>query len=109
MAARELAEGEGWDAVTTRRLARLPFGRPERPASLREGFAALRKAVAPFAGDRDPDILTQLAWSALHGLATLTRGGRLSDGADEARLTMLINLLIETQAEPRPRRRAKHA
>ena len=86
-------------------LATLPFGQPERPAPLRDGFAALREAVAPVAGDRDADVLTQLAWSALHGLATLTRGGRLSDGADEARLTMLTNLLIGTQPHPRPRRR----
>jgi AcrR family transcriptional regulator len=96
-----------YDAMFT--LASLPFGRPERPAPLREGFAALREAVAPVAGDRDPDILTQLTWSALHGLATLTRGGRLSDGADEARLTMLTDLLVEPQAGPRPRRGAKRA
>jgi hypothetical protein len=90
-------------------LAQLPFGRPERPAPLREGFAALRAAVAPIAGDRDPDVLTQLTWSALHGLATLTRGGRLSDGADEARLTMLTELLTTPHAHRQSRRRpAKH-
>ena len=92
-----------YDAMFT--LAKLPFGRPERPAPLREGFAALRAAVAPVAGERDPDILTQLTWSALHGLAMLTRGGRLSDGADEARLKMLTSLLIEKRPPPRSSRR----
>jgi AcrR family transcriptional regulator len=80
-----------YDAMFT--LAMLPFGQPERPAAMRDGFAALRQAVAPVAGDRDVDILTQLTWSALHGLAVLTRAGRLSDGADEARLTMLTEVL----------------
>ncbi len=91
-----------YDAMFT--LAALPFGQPGRPAALRDGFAAFRDVVAPIAGDRDPDILTQLTWSALHGLATLSRGGRLSDGADEARLTMLTELLIQTPPA-RPRRR----
>ena len=92
-----------YDAMFT--LATLPFGRPERPESLRRGFAALRDAVAPVAGERDVDVLTQLMWSALHGLATLTRGGRLDDGADEARLTMLVQLLVGTSSHPRTRRR----
>ena len=90
-----------YDAMFT--LATLPFGQPERPAAMREGFAALRQAVAPVAGDRDVDILTQLTWSALHGLAVLTRARRLSDGADEARLTMLTEVLT---CSPQPRARA---
>ena len=92
-----------YDAMFT--LATLPFGQPERPAAMRDGFAALRRAVAPFAGDRDVDILTQLTWSALHGLAVLTRAGRLSDGADEARLSMLTEILICSAPDQQPRRR----
>ncbi len=74
-------------------------------AAMRDGFAALRQAVAPLAGDRDVDILTQLTWSALHGLAVLTRAGRLSDGADEARLTMLTEILTGSAPPKQPRRR----
>ena len=92
-----------YDAMFT--LATLPFGRPERPAAMRDGFAALRRIVAPFAGDRDVDILTQLTWSALHGLAVLTRTGRLSDGADEARLSMLTEILTRSAPGRQPRRR----
>jgi AcrR family transcriptional regulator len=97
-----------YDAMFT--LATLPFGQPERPAAMRHGFAVLRRAVAPFAGTRDADILTQLTWSALHGLAVLTRTGRLSDGNDEARLSMLTDLLINSAPdEPRRRRPIKKA
>jgi AcrR family transcriptional regulator len=92
-----------YDAMFT--LASLPFGQPERPAAMRDGFAALRLAVAPFAGERDVDILTQLTWSALHGLAVLTRAGRLSDGADEARVTMLTEVLTSSAPQKKPRGR----
>jgi AcrR family transcriptional regulator len=89
-----------YDAMFT--LASLPFGQPERPTAMRDSFAALRQAVAPFAGTRDVDILTQLTWSALHGLAVLTRAGRLSDGADEERLTMLTEVLTSSAPDKRP-------
>ena len=97
-----------YDAMFT--LATLPFGQPERPAAMRDGFAALRRVVEPFAGDRDVDVLTQLTWSALHGLAVLTRAGRLSDGADEARLVMLTEILTcsvpHEQSRQRPIKKA---
>jgi AcrR family transcriptional regulator len=168
-AARELAEAEGWDAVTTRRLADrieysqpvlyshfagkgdiidavalegfaelglilrtarqaasspvaalrelagayvgfalqhpalydamftlstgLPFGRPDTPRELRAGFGELVEAVTPLAGERDPDTLAEIAWSALHGVATLTRTHRLRPDYHQARLTMLVDQL----------------
>ena len=51
----------------------LPFGLPEAPRELQAAFAELREAVTPLAGGRDPDTLAEVAWSALHGVATLTR------------------------------------
>ncbi|GIF03375.1 TetR/AcrR family transcriptional regulator [Actinoplanes siamensis] len=166
-AARELAEAEGWDAVTTRRLAErieysqpvlyshfkgkdaimaavaldgfaelaatlraaragaadantalaevaaaytrfaetrpvlyetmftsavdLTFASPETPAPLRAGFAELREAVRPSAGDADLDTYTELFWASLHGLTTLTRGGRLPREAQERRLALLLD------------------
>jgi len=165
-AARELAEAEGWDAVTTRRLAAeieysqpvlyshfkgkdaimaavavegcaelaaelrevragsagpaealanvaacyagfgerrpalydamfthavdLPFATPEAPAPLREAFGELRDAVRPFAGEDDPEVLTETFWSALHGLVTLMRDGRMRREHHERRLAVLI-------------------
>jgi AcrR family transcriptional regulator len=161
--ARELAETEGWDAVTTRRLADkieysqpvlynhfadksaiidavavegfaelanalrsaavrgldavaqayldfaenqpalydamftlasdLPFGTPQAPTPLHAAFAELRTAFATEADQRDPEVLTEVAWSALHGLATLTRAGRLRPELRDRRLPQLLELL----------------
>ncbi|MGA8369658.1 MAG: TetR/AcrR family transcriptional regulator [Acidimicrobiales bacterium] len=176
-AARELAEADGWDAVTTRRLAdsieysqpvlyshfkgkedivaavavegfgeladimrdarlgaatpeaalralaesyvdfattnpalydamftlstRLHFGQPETPAPLRAAFAELRAAVMPLAAERDPDTLSEVAWSSLHGLASLSRAGRLRPDYHEGRLTMLLDQLAAVPASTR--------
>jgi AcrR family transcriptional regulator len=165
--ARELAEAEGWDAVTTRRLAdrieysqpvlyshfaskgdiieavalegfaelrlilrdareaagsplaalqalagayvsfalehpalydamftlstRLPFGQPDTPRELLAAFSELAETVTPLAGGRDPDTLTEVAWSALHGIATLTRAHRLRPDYHQARLALLAD------------------
>jgi AcrR family transcriptional regulator len=166
-AARELAETEGWDAVTTRRLAAeieysqpvlyshftgkgaimgavavrgfaelaaelraarlaadgvrealaavgaaytafarqhpalydamftlavdLPFATPQAPAALRDGFSELIAAVQPLTADQDAGVLTETFWAALHGLATLTRSGRLPPDAHDRRLALLVN------------------
>lgn len=162
-AARELAEAEGWEAVTTRRLAEqveysqpvlyshfkgkdaimaavavegfadlaadlaaarrdaddamaavsaaylsfasrhpalydgmfsqsldLPFATPQAPAALQAGFNELAEAIRPHAGDDDLGLLTELFWAALHGLATLTRGGRLPPEHHDRRLGLLL-------------------
>ena len=71
----------------------LPFGRPEAPRELQAAFAELREAVTPLAGGRDPDTLAEVAWSALHGVTTLTRARRLCPDYHQARLTMLVDQL----------------
>ena len=71
----------------------LPFGRPEAPPELQAAFAELREAVTALAGGRDPDTLSEVAWSALHGIATLTRAHRLRPDYQQARLTMLVDQL----------------
>jgi hypothetical protein len=52
--------------------------------------------VAQFADGRDPAILAEVAWSALHGLIVLSRGGRLPASGHEARLTLLLDQLSAT-------------
>lgn len=177
-AARELAEAEGWDAVTTRRLAErveysqpvlyshfagkagivravalegfgelaaelrrartdapgadaalravadaylrfaqsrpavydamfvmptdIPFGMPDTPAAPRAAFAELLAALAPLAGNRDVETLGEVAWSALHGLATLARGNRLRPSHQQARLDLLAGQLTGRPVQPRP-------
>lgn len=179
-AARELAEAEGWDAVTTRRLAErveysqpvlyshfagkagivravalegfgelaaelrrartdapgadaalravadaylrfaqsrpavydamfvmptdIPFGMPDTPAAPRAAFAELLAVLAPLAGNRDVETLGEVAWSALHGLATLARGNRLRPSHQQARLDLLAGQLTGRPAQPRPAR-----
>jgi len=56
-------------------------------------FAELRAALAPLAGDRDPDTLTEVVWSTLHGLATLSQAGRLRPDFYDQRLAMVADQL----------------
>jgi AcrR family transcriptional regulator len=165
-AAREMAEAEGWDAVTTRRLAEhieysqpvlyshfkgkdaimaavavqsfaelagrlraaragardprsalaavagayvrfaearpvlyetmftgtvdLTFASPQTPVALQEGFGELREAIRPLVGDDDLDAQTEVFWAGLHGLMTLTQGGRLRPEGHDRRLALLL-------------------
>ena len=69
------------------------FASADAPASLQEAFAELRATVAPYARDTDPDVLAEVLWSALHGLVTLTRDGRLSEGRQKERLAAIVALI----------------
>jgi AcrR family transcriptional regulator len=71
----------------------LPFGRPEVPAQLRGAFDEIREAVEPLAGSRDPETLTEVVWSSMHGLASLARAGRLRPDFHGQRMTILVDLL----------------
>ena len=77
-----------YDAMFT--LAEVPFAKPDTPAPLHDGFAELRQALAPFAPARDVETLAEVVWSALHGLATLTRSHRLRPDHAEQRLNQLV-------------------
>ena len=159
-AARELAEAQGWDVVTTRRLAEhieysqpvlyshfkgkdaimaavalegfaelgaamraarerspaavaaayvefaearpvlyetmftsavdLTFASPDTPVPMQQAYGELREAVRAAVGDRDVDDETEVFWAGLHGLITLTRGGRLPREARDRRLALLL-------------------
>jgi AcrR family transcriptional regulator len=68
----------------------LKFG-PEAPQALRDGFGEIEAAYAPFAAADDLQAGTEVAWSAVHGLATLDRGGRLRPDLREQRIEVLMN------------------
>jgi AcrR family transcriptional regulator len=134
---RRIAEAEGWEAVTIRRLATelgvtqpvlytafgkrqdivdavapaaayldfarahpatyeamflmptgLRFAAADVPAPMRVAFTALGRALGI-----DDDVRTEIAWSLLHGVASLDRAGRLSAGARGRRLEELDRLL----------------
>lgn len=67
-----------------------PFADPASPRPLHEGFAALRDGLEAATGPDDLGLRTELFWSALHGLVTLTRSGRLPPEAQAARLDLLV-------------------
>lgn len=77
-----------YDAMFT--FAELPFANPDTPAPLHEGFAEMRQALAPFAPARDVETLAEVVWSALHGLATLSRSHRLRPDHAQQRLNLLV-------------------
>jgi len=71
----------------------LRFGQSETPAPLHAAFLELLTALALLAGDRDVDTFTEVVWSALHGLATLSQAGRTRPGFYDQRLAMFVDEL----------------
>jgi len=71
-----------------------PFADPDSPAPLHEGFGLLRDGLAAATGTEDLDLRTELFWSALHGLVTLTRSGRLPAGAQGERVRLLVEHFV---------------
>src|SRR5690349_856420 len=56
----------------------LAFAHEDTPQPLKDAFAALLETLDEVAGEGvHPGVFTELFWAALHGLATLTRAGRL--------------------------------
>ena len=78
-----------YDAMFSQ-AADLPFATPEAPAALHAGFSELAEAIRPHAGEDDVELLTETFWAALHGLITLTRGGRLPAAQRDRRLALLL-------------------
>ncbi|MDX1871636.1 TetR/AcrR family transcriptional regulator [Mycolicibacterium sp. 120266] len=78
-----------YDAMFTRATT-LRFAADDTPAPLAATFAELRRAVAGVVGEPDADTLTEVFWSALHGLLTLNRTGRLRPDHHDARLRLLV-------------------
>ena len=81
-----------YDAMFNQSVS-LPFATPEAPAALRAGFDELRQVVRPFAANDDEDLFAEVLWSGLHGLVSLTRGGRLPREAHDQRLALLLSRL----------------
>ncbi|MEU0646751.1 TetR/AcrR family transcriptional regulator [Streptomyces umbrinus] len=72
----------------------LAFAQEETPEPLKDAFAALLENLGEVAGDGvHPALFTEVFWAALHGLATLTRAGRLPPGDAERRVELLVDRL----------------
>ncbi|MFC8365349.1 TetR/AcrR family transcriptional regulator [Streptomyces griseorubiginosus] len=72
----------------------LAFAQEDTPESLKDAFAALLESLGEVAGEGvDTGLFTELFWASLHGLATLTRAGRLPPQDIEPRLDLLVDRL----------------
>ncbi|WP_097900278.1 TetR/AcrR family transcriptional regulator [Streptomyces sp. b94] len=72
----------------------LAYAREDTPAPLKDAFASLLVTLAEVAGDGvDPGAFTETFWAALHGLATLTRAGRLPPEYAASRVELLVDRL----------------
>ncbi|MGW5861698.1 TetR/AcrR family transcriptional regulator [Streptomyces sp. NPDC055239] len=73
----------------------LAFADEDTPEPLKDAFAALLESLGEVAGDGvvDPGLFTETFWAALHGLATLTRAGRLPPECIEPRVELLVDRL----------------
>ncbi|WUR85004.1 TetR/AcrR family transcriptional regulator [Streptomyces phaeochromogenes] len=72
----------------------LAFAQEETPEPLKDAFAALLENLGEVAGGGvHPALFTEVFWAALHGLATLTRAGRLPPGDAERRVELLVDRL----------------
>ncbi|MFE9456159.1 TetR/AcrR family transcriptional regulator [Streptomyces californicus] len=72
----------------------LAYAREDTPAPLKDAFASLLETLAEVAGDGvDPGPFTETFWAALHGLATLTRAGRLPPEYAASRVELLVDRL----------------
>ena len=68
----------------------VPFGAPDTPAELRFGFSQLLEL---FEGrDAKPEVLAELFWANLHGIAELTRTKRFPPGRQKVRVRLLVEL-----------------
>lgn len=72
----------------------LAFAQEDTPAPLKDAFAALLESLGEVAGDGvHPGLFTEVFWASLHGLATLTRAGRLPPEDTEPRVELLVDRL----------------
>ncbi|MFC6013835.1 TetR/AcrR family transcriptional regulator [Nocardia lasii] len=63
----------------------------DAPKPLVDAFAGLEAMFVPDAEGDDLGARTELAWAALHGLATLERAGRLRPELRERRIALLVD------------------
>ncbi|MFD4977025.1 TetR/AcrR family transcriptional regulator [Streptomyces sp. NPDC058424] len=72
----------------------LAYAQEDTPEPLKDAFAALMESLGEVAGDGvAPGLFTEVFWASLHGLATLTRAGRLLPEDAAQRVELLVDRL----------------
>jgi AcrR family transcriptional regulator len=67
----------------------VPFGQPATPSELRFAFSQL---LGLFAAQTRPEVLSELFWANLHGIAELTRTRRFPRSRQKQRIKTLVRL-----------------
>jgi len=73
------------------------FASEDTPSPLKAAFAELVAALKPFGPH--PDLLAEVTWAALHGLAVLRSGGRIPPEGQEARIDLLVSQIVSDRGE----------
>ena len=92
-----------YDAMFTGRTT-LRFAEADTPPELVAAFGELREATSLIASEAEADTLTEVFWAALHGLVSLSRGGRLRPDYERERVDALIARLCATDGGDPPKR-----
>ncbi|SMF87537.1 TetR/AcrR family transcriptional regulator [Streptomyces sp. Amel2xC10] len=72
----------------------LAYAQEDTPQPLKDAFAALLESLGEVAGNGvHPGLFTEVFWASLHGLATLTRAGRLLPQDAAQRVELLVDRL----------------
>ncbi|MFE2057430.1 TetR/AcrR family transcriptional regulator [Streptomyces sp. NPDC059446] len=72
----------------------LAYAQEDTPEPLKDAFAALLECLGEVAGDGvHPGLFTEVFWASLHGIATLTRAGRLPPEETGRRVDLLVDRL----------------
>jgi AcrR family transcriptional regulator len=69
------------------------FASVETPEPLRACFGEFVSALPP--GNDQPELVAEVVWSALHGMAVLAHGGRIPPDGQEGRLDLLVTQLVK--------------
>ncbi|MFE2929078.1 TetR/AcrR family transcriptional regulator [Streptomyces sp. NPDC059278] len=72
----------------------LAYAQEDTPEPLKDAFGALLDCLREVTGDGvAPELFTEVFWAALHGVATLTRSGRLPPEETGPRVDLLVDRL----------------
>lgn len=72
----------------------LPFGQPQSPRALYDTFAELLTVVMDVVPDEDAETCAEALWSALHGMVSLARHGRLRPDKEDERVRLLLGRFV---------------
>ncbi|MGF7183170.1 TetR/AcrR family transcriptional regulator [Tunturiibacter psychrotolerans] len=76
----------------------VPFGEAATPPELRFAFSQILQL---FEGQRSrPEVISELFWAALHGIAELTRTERFPPSRQKERVRTLVDLFSVSKEEP---------